>query len=764
MANQLMMEDSAILPAIQSTAKVFLHGPFGAGKTTLAIERVRWLLRQERVRGDAILVLVPQRTLAEPYYEALRGPDAPPGPPVNITTFASLAQQSVERYWPLLAPSAGFADERREPNFLSLETSQYHMAQLVDAAIDQGEFDALRLDRSRVITQVLDNLNKAALLNMEIHEVYRRLELAVPQGEQRTARLNALVASERISNDFRALCLAQTLLDFSLQVVLFNRHVMANPWSRTHLLRTHRHLVFDNAEEDTPSAHLLVQGWLQDSVGKLDSALILADDDAGYRTFLGADPAGMADLARGCEQRIRLSGSYTMSPTVAGLIPQVVRLINPATLRGDSSQAALDDELAVHIVVPQAEDVAPQAGLRFAQSPFVVPDPFRFYPQMLRSTAREINRLVTQEGVNPGEIAVMSPFVSDALRFSLQTALAEYQIQLATHRPSRPLEAEPAARTLFTLAKLAHPHWGLLPPAADVSQALTVAMPRLDPVRAQLLTDIVFPSRRRTIELGTFGALNEAMRQRVSYAAGEDFDRLREWLYVYRNSGDDTPLDQFFARIFGELLSQPGFGFHADRDAARVASQLVASARKFRWTLDNAPSGSAGPIVGPGTGAAAGGPTPTATTALGRSYLQLAESGAVGALYVPGWRVPEDAVFLAPAYTFLLRNRPVDVQIWLDIGSSGWWERLYQPLTHPFVLSRHWPSHEPWSDAAEYYHRQDLLRRLLLGLIRRTRHGIYLAISDFSESGYEQRGALLTLINRLLVRGERIVDDDIAME
>ena len=136
----------------------------------------------------------------------------------------------------------------------------------------------------------------------------------------------------------------------------------------------------------------------------------------------------------------------------------------------------------------------------------------------------------------------------------------------------------------------------------------------------------------------------------------------------------------------------------------------------------------------------------------------------MGALYVPGWRVPEDAVFLAPAYTFLLRNRPVDVQIWLDIGSSGWWERLYQPLTHPFVLSRHWPSHEPWSDAAEYYHRQDLLRRLLLGLIRRTRHGIYLAISDFSESGYEQRGALLTLINRLLVRGERIVDDDIAME
>jgi hypothetical protein len=624
------------------------------------------------------------------------------------------------------------------------------MAQLVDAAIDQGEFDALRLDRSRVITQVLDNLNKAALLDMEIDEVYRRLELAVPLSEQRTARLNALAAAERISVAFRALCLHHTLLDFSLQVVLFNRHVMTNAWSRTHLLRTHRHLVFDNAEEDTPSAQMLVRRWVEDASAKLDSALIVSDDDAGYRTFLGADPAGMPSLAGACEQRIRLASSYIMSPAVAALGPQVARIINPQRARIGGNQPVLDDQPAADgaplPVEPDPIESPALTEMRFAQSPFAVPDPFRFYPQMLRWTAREVSRLVSEEGVKPGEIAIMAPFVSDALRFSLQTALEEYGIQLATHRPSRPIEAEPAARTLFVLAKLAHPHWGLLPPPADVSQALAVAMPRLDPVRAQLLTEIVYPARRRTNELGTFSALNEGMRERITYAAGEDYDRLREWLYGYRNAGDETPLDQFFARIFGEILSQPNYGFHEDRDAARVASQLVESARKFRWALENEPARN-------GAAVQAGGPAPTYLTTLGRAYLQLAESGAVGALYVPGWRVPEDAVFLAPAYTFLLRNRPVDVQFWLDIGASGWWERLYQPLTHPFVLSHRWPADEPWTDAEEYYRRQDILRRLLLGLIRRTRRGIYLAVSDFSESGYEQRGALLTLINRLLVQG-----------
>ncbi len=732
------VDDSAILPAIQSSAKVFLHGPFGTGKTTLAIERVQWLLRQERVRGDSILVLVPQRTLAEPYYAALRGADARPGAPVAITTFASLAQQSVERYWPLLASTAGFGDPQREPTFLSLETSQYHMAQLVDAAIDQGEFDALRLDRSRVITQVLDNLNKSALLDMSIDETYRRLELAVPGSEQRTARLNALASAERISQAFRELCLRETLLDFSLQVTLFNRHVMKNDWSRTHLLRSHRHLIFDNAEEDTPSAHMLVRQWLEDRSASLDSALIVSDDDAGYRTFLGADPAGMPGLAAVCEQRIQLAESYVMSREVASLVPQVARAINPRAARSGGALSGLEEQV---IGSPAFQE------LHFADSPFELPDPFRFYPQMLRWTAKEINRLITEEGVHPGNITVMAPFVSDALRFSLQTALEEYNIQLTTHRPSRPLEAEPSARTLFTLAKLAHPHWGLLPPAPDVSQALAVAMPRLDPVRAQLLTEIVYPTRRRANELGTFGTLNEAMRERITYAAGEDYDRLRDWLYAYRATAEETPLDQFFARLFGEVLSQPNYGFHEDRDAARVAAQLVQSARRFRWALESEPAQREAVAQ-----AANGGPMPTAFTTLGRSYLQLAESGAVGALFVPGWRVVEDAVFLAPAYTFLLRNKPVEVQFWLDIGASGWWERLYQPLTHPFVLSHRWPADEPWTDAEEFFRRQDILRRLLLGLIRRTKRTIYLAVSDFSESGYEQRGALLTLINRLLVR------------
>lgn len=698
---------------IDTNRRHFLYGPFGAGKTTAAIEHLRRLLRTERVRGDDILVLLPQRSLATPYHEALRGGQSmrsasmPPGPMVRVTTFASLAQQSVELYWPLLAPTVGFADPGREPTFLTLETSQYHMAPLVDAAIDDGAFDGVRVERARVVSQVLDNLNKAALHGLGIDEAYERLELAAPLGEQRAARLNALRAARRISHQFRQRCLQETLLDFSLQILIFNEHVLTNPWSRTHLFRTHRHLIYDNAEEDTRSAHQLVAAWLP----HLDSALIIADSDAGYRTFLGADPQGVNELRDLCDVQTVMDESHIMTPSIAHVARRVDGVFDARRRTLSQPPVELEENLPA-LVVPDQH--------------------FRFYPQMLEWAAAQIHSLVNDQGVAPGEIAVLAPFVSDALRFSLQTALDRYGIALATHRPSRALQDEPAARTLLTLARLAHPFWGMPPAATDVTLALTVAISDLDPVRSNLLSTKVYPPRRRDNELGEFGALAEEIRQRVTYASGEHYTRLRDWLYAYRSETTLTPLDQFFARLFGEVLSQPGFGFHDDRDAARVASQLVESARKFRWTLEGSQSGRVDAVR------------------FGREYVLLAESGAIGALFLPGWQTPAEAVFLAPAYTFLLRNRAVDVQFWLDIGATSWWERLYQPLTHPYVLSMRWQPGAPWTDRDEFITRQDTLRRLLLGLIRRTRRQIFLGASDYSESGFEQSGPLLTIVNRLL--------------
>jgi hypothetical protein len=377
----------------------------------------------------------------------------------------------------------------------------------------------------------------------------------------------------------------------------------------------------------------------------------------------------------------------------------------------------------------------------------------RFHPQMLDWAAEGVARLVAT-GTSPGEIVLLAPFISDALRFSLTQKLAAHGVPTYSHRPSRALRDEPAARCLLTLLKLAHPGWGLLPPPFDVTLALSESVEGLDLVRARLLTDVVYRPQTSAFELGAFARIQDETRDRIGYLYGERYDTLRNWIERYQRDleeagagNDGVQPDHFLSRLFGEVLSQPGFGFHggnrptSDRvsqplEAGRVATELIESARNFRGALERVPS-----------------PTIEDNTPIGARFVRMVERGVLAATYVQSWRLArENAVLIAPAYTFLMTNHPVDYQFWLDAGSSGWWQRIFQPVTHPYVLRRDWEPGRLWTDEDEFRVRQESLYRLTLGLVRRCRRGVYLGFSELGEQGYEQRGPLLQAIQSALRR------------
>ena len=212
--------------------------------------------------------------------------------------------------------------------------------------------------------------------------------------------------------------------------------------------------------------------------------------------------------------------------------------------------------------------------------------------------------------------------------------------------------------------------------------------------------------------------------------------------FVVRHSSE---LDHFLARLFGELLSQPGYGFHGNFSAGEVTANVIESARKFRQVMGAGGRGQAPRLQ------RRSGTDGRQSADLAQEYVALVQEGVVAAQYVRSWRrQPTDAVLLAPAYTFLMSNQPVEHQFWLDVGSSGWWERLNQPLTQPYVLSRTWQAGAQWTDLDEYAARQEALHCLALGLVRRCRTQIHLGLSELGEQGVEQRGPLLRAIQRVL--------------
>ena len=172
----LTPEQISIIESPQD-ARLFLEGPVGCGKTTVGVERILHLMTQG-APGSSILLMLPQRTLAGPYYQALNTPGVVAGGMVDVVTLGGLARRMVDLFWPLAAEKAGFAHPEQPPTFLTLETAQYFMAHLVRPLLQQGYFDSVVIDRNRLLSQILDNLNKSALVGFPHSEIGARLKAA----------------------------------------------------------------------------------------------------------------------------------------------------------------------------------------------------------------------------------------------------------------------------------------------------------------------------------------------------------------------------------------------------------------------------------------------------------------------------------------------------------------------------------------------------------------------------------------------------------
>ncbi|MCH7567331.1 MAG: hypothetical protein IH787_06725 [Nitrospirae bacterium] len=370
--------------------RIFLEGPAGSGKTTAAIARLMHLV-SEGVPGQSVMILVPQLALASPYAEAIRSPDMKAGGQPTVLTFGGLARRTAELYWPMIAAEAGFGNPDRSPTFLTLELAQYYMAQIVTPYIEKGYFENITIDRNRLYSEVLDNLNKAAVVGFSHHEIAGRLKEAWAGN---SSLLKNFDQAQECAEGFRALCLERNLLDFSLQV---------------------------------------------------ERSLIL------------------------------------------------------------QKNAALNAEA--------------RKSLKFESR--------RFYQEMIDWVAQTGGDLIAKQSTAPSEIAVLAPYLSDSMRFSLVARLEALGVQSYSQRPSRALREEPATTTLLTLASLTHGEWGYTPSKEQVRQALVGSISGLDLVRARLITEILY---RPDVGLQSFEGLTQDAQQRITFALGRRYERLRKYL------------------------------------------------------------------------------------------------------------------------------------------------------------------------------------------------------------------------------------------
>lgn len=671
----------------------FVAGRVGAGTREILGGHLRELL-EAGVPGYSILVLLPDRSTREQYQTMISRFDLGPFGAVEINTYYGLASRLVRLFWPLVAADAGFAAPQRPPVFLTYETAQYLMGELIAPFLDQGYFEGLVLRRQQILSQLLDNLNKAAVNDFPLAEVGGRLHRAWT-GEE--PRLRYYEQAQHCIDLFRGHCLQHGLLDLSLVVEVFHRHLVEKPQFWQYFAQRYRHLLVEQVEEMVPVAQDLAQRLLP----VCDSALIAGDPWGGFRVFMGVDPGGVERLQRACTQVVHLEEEGS------------------ADLRAFSR--AVGQALGQEVGPPEAG----QAGKAVLG---LIQERHRF--AMIGQVAAEVLRLV-QQGVAPGEIAVVVPQADGVLRFVLGEAFNAAQLPYAVVRRYESLREEPSARACLTFAALAHTTWGLRPLPYDVAEALGVALGPVDPLRATLLTRLLYNSvegRLRPAE-----ELSSEDGARIGPGVAARYEQVRLWLGSYSQLDQLVPIDQFLRRLFGEVLSGP----ELQPDAAAIYSKLIASATWFRQV---------GPALGLGG------------KALGQCFVEMVFSGVVAAQFLTGLDVeaaPESTALVAPIHSYLLSGHQATYQFWLDIGSRRWWEPPQQLLTNPHVLARRWDQAGQWTLEADLEQRNQTLYRLVRGLAQSCRKGIYLCASELESNGHLQESPLLDAVQQVLVEEGR---------
>jgi hypothetical protein len=687
MANFAFNDEQEAVIKTPIECSIFLFGASGTGKTTAALARLEKLLHQ--YPGYKILVIVPQQSLANPYRQFLFEKSSHNGSLPTVTTVSGLSRGLIRRFWPLISSEIGYKSPGKPPHFLSLETAQYCVSKIVDPLLENGYFQSVTIERNRLFSQILDNLNKTAIAGIPIDEIALRLKST----SNNTSTLYiAFDQVQECAKKFREYCLENNLVDFSLLVSSFRNHLWPLESCRNYLYTRYNALIADNLEEDTPFAHELIKDWIK----SFQSTLLIYDEGGGYRSFLGADPEGGLNLKGECQTINHFRQEFTISEDLKSF-----RLGFNACIQKEKNNSI-------------GYEIPPKSDFSL----------YRFYPEMISETCIKVRKLI-DEGTQPRDIVILSPYLSDSLKFSMTEKLKSLDVTTITSRPSRMYINAPEAKALLIFAKLSHPIWKMKISFFEFRHSIMQFIPDLDVIRADLIAKTLFSGNENECPIRSFDAINNIqLKERITFQFGEKIGALRNWLIDYLEN-EPKPLDIFFQNLYGQLLSQKGFQFHDDFDAAHLIAKLIQSVRSFR-VFSREVFDYGFPLIG-------------------KEYIQNVEQGLIPAAF-NNLSTVDNAVLIAPAYTFLMENRSVAFQFWLDVGSLGWWERLYQPLTNPYVFRMSWVRGSIWTEQNEYETNQQVMGQLVNGLLNRCTAGVIAAGVQINEYGSKNHGPLLQAI------------------
>lgn len=511
---------------------IIYSGPTGSGKTTLLLNKFKDICSTQGT--DSCLVLVKNAASKMNWREKV---DLEIMGMLNVYTYFSFVQSEITAYWPWIEIKLPKGRTTIDPTFMNVETSHYLMSKYVEKNRRyKNVFDYISGTSAQIAVQLIDNLNQAAMNNLSLEELEKRLLIWVKDDQEKIMVINEAIAIMKI---FRKFCIDNRILDYSLMVALYNKNLLADKEYLKELKERFQYLLVDNLEKTVPSAQKLILYLLK----KSRKSYLTYNPEEGINKFFG----GNAELARKvffplCEIK-ELNESYTSSRAARQLANSIYQTVfeNKKLPANNFIKKEINSELR---------------------------------GDMLLDTAKEILKLL-EKGVAPDQIVIIAPLIDKVMEFTLERYLTAKGYSFINLTRSKRLVDIPFSQALITLTLLANPDWSAQLTYSSLQQTLTLVL-KLDPIRSAILTDEIFNNNLQLPDLDQL-----ELRLRVGFDSSAKYDYLQKWLSEKQTQ--DLELEHFFQLVFGELLS-PLIPSQEDILACR---QMIDSVTKFKRVVKN---------------------------------------------------------------------------------------------------------------------------------------------------------------------------------
>ncbi|MBZ4686841.1 MAG: UvrD/REP helicase [Clostridiales bacterium] len=668
---------------------IMVKGVSGSGKTTSAIERYKYMIEKEKIKSENILVLLLNRIQAFEWRSKLilKGSGA-----LNITSYFGFIQNQVNKYWPLILENCKEVNQKViNPVFMTFESSQCLMHKLMEHYREKRDLLAgLNSPSERVAMDLNSNLLKAAVSDIPFDEIGERLYNSLEYKD---------LVKKMIFQDMNTIigfyvkrCLEEGVLDYALSVYLYNNYLLNNEEYNYYLTRNIKHLIVDNVEEIVPSQVDFIKTLLPNT----DTSLLLYNPEGGYGTIYGANPQYIRDNLLGKYREVNIEGCYTSKKVIFNLGD----ILEKNILYEENEKYDCGQSVEVEVITELRSD-------------------------MIEKTVSKVCQLIEQ-GMEPKDIAVISPFIDVSLEYVLNNELEQRGYNAVNFGRKKRMIDNQFVHALIVLSCLAHDFSDIILNKDDVRIALALILD-LDLVRASLLTSRVFRSRKGKTELVDLKDVR--VIERIGYDYLEKYQQLKNWLEQYKSETPAT-IDEFFRRVYLELL----INIPAANENLQICKQLIDSAESFIKVMSYFKT-----INNPNL-----------------EFVQVIKDGvkAAESIFDIEEKFSGNNVILATPMAFLASGKSVKVQIWTDLSSEMWMPRNIKDTENPYVITKTWHKNEIYTEEIESENQKKKLATLVQCTLKKCKEKVYLFDSRYSASGYEQEGYLSEVFLNT-VNGER---------